>query len=311
MSKLSIASFTNLGYRLHSRRFSPIETDMSGNTVVVTGATGGLGLETARTLGALGARVVIVGRDQEKLAEARASGGGQIVTEAADLSLMSDIEMLARRLVEREARIDVLINNVGVLLPERSTTAEGLEKTFATNLAGHFLLTNLLLPRLIDSSPARVINVSSGGMYSERIRPDDLQFERGRYKGTTAYARTKRAQVILTEMWAARFSAREIVFHSMHPGWAKTAGVAQGLPTFNKVMRPLLRSAAEGADTIAWLAAEDEPRQSTGRFWFDRREAPTHMMDSTLETPDDRTRLWEELVELTGSDVPSQPFSAS
>jgi len=154
MSKLSIASFTNLGYHLHSRHFSPIEADMRGKTAVITGATGGLGLETARTLGALGARVVIVGRDTEKLDEARARASGQIVTEAADLSLMSEIRSLADRLVERELHVDVLVNNVGVLLPERTTTAEGLETTFATNLAGHFLLTNLLLPLLTRSAPA-------------------------------------------------------------------------------------------------------------------------------------------------------------
>jgi NAD(P)-dependent dehydrogenase (short-subunit alcohol dehydrogenase family) len=303
MSKLSIAGFTNLGYHLHARSFQPIETDMSGRTVVVTGATGGLGEATASALAGMGARVVLVGRDREKLGRVTTEIGGEVSPVEADLSLMSDIRVLAARLLETESRIDVLINNVGVLLPDRRVTGEGLEMTLATNLAGHFLLTNLLLPRLTRSAPARVVNVSSGGMYSERIRPDDLQYERDEYRGAVAYARTKRGQVILTEMWAQRLRGSGVVVHAMHPGWAKTAGLEQSLPVFNKLMKPLLRSVDQGADTIIWLAAADEPALDTGRFWFDRALAPTHLTDSTHERAGDREALWKALVEITGSDL--------
>ena len=304
MNKLGIASFTNLGYRLHSRRFSPVEADMTGKTVVVTGSTGGLGLESARSLSRLGARVVIVGRNEQKLASAAESIEGEVMAQQADLSLLAEVRQLADRLIESTPRIDVLINNVGVLLPERTETDEGLEMSFATNLAGHFLLTNLLLPRLAESRPARVINVSSGGMYAARIDPNDLQFIRRRYTGKAAYASSKRGQVILTEMWAERFPGRKVVFHSMHPGWAKTAGVAESLPAFNKVMQPLLRTPAEGADTIIWLAVAEEPGRGSGRFWFDREEAPTHLTDSTQETAADRAELWTELARVTGADLP-------
>ena len=303
MRKLSVASFTNLGYRVHARRFEPIDVDMAGKTVVVTGANGGLGLEASRRLGAQGAHVLMVGRSEDKLRVARKSVDGEASLEVADLSLMSEIRRLASRIAESCERVDVLVNNVGVLLPERRVTEEGFEVTFATNLAGQFLLTNLLLPRLIESTPARVINVSSGGMYSVRIDPDDLQFEQRKYTGTAAYANTKRGQVILTSMWAARFPDHTVTFHSMHPGWAATEGVARSLPTFNTVMRPLLRAPAQGADTIVWLAAAEEPGRTTGEFWFDRAVAPTHLAESTVETADDRNRLWEALVDLTGSDV--------
>ncbi len=304
MNKLGIASFTNLGYRLHSRRFSPIEADMTGKTVVVTGSTGGLGLESARSLSRLGARIVIIGRSERKLASAAESIEGEVTVQQADLSLLADIRQLAGRLIGSSPRIDVLINNVGVLLPERTETHEGLEMSFATNLAGHFLLTNLLLPLLAESGPARVINVSSGGMYAARIDPSDLQFIRRRYTGKAAYASSKRGQVILTEMWAQRFPGREVVFHSMHPGWSRTAGVAESLPIFNKVMQPLLRTPAEGADTIVWLAVADEPGRVSGRFWFDREEAPTHLTDATHETASDRSELWTELARVTGADLP-------
>jgi NAD(P)-dependent dehydrogenase (short-subunit alcohol dehydrogenase family) len=304
MNKLSIASFTNLGYLLHSRDFVPLEADMTGKTVVVTGASGGLGLEVSQRLAELGARVVMVARDREKLDDARGTVNGLTAVEIADLSLLSEVRDLARRLIESEPHVHVLVNNVGVLLPQREVTAEGLEKTLAINLAGQFLLTNLLVPRLLESAPARVISVSSGGMYSEKIETGDVQFAQGDYTGTAAYARTKRGQVILTEMWAERFPSHQIVFHSMHPGWAATSGLEQSLPTFNKLMTPLLRTRAQGADTIVWLAAAPEPATHSGGFWFDRRPAPTHMVESTKENMSDRARLWDALVQMTGSDVP-------
>jgi dehydrogenase/reductase SDR family member 12 len=305
MSILTVPSFTNIGYWLHSRDHQPLDTDMTGRTVLITGATGGLGRAGAEKLAALGARTLIVGRNAEKLAAASADIGGDVTGYQSDLSLISEIRGLATRILEEENRLDVLINNVGVLLPERQLTEEGLEETFATDLAGHFLLTNLLLVRLIESAPSRVVNITSGGMYSERIRPDDLQFEARDYKGTTAYAHAKRGQVILTEMWAKRLDGTGVSFHAMHPGWAATGGVAASLPTFNTLMRPFLRTAEQGADTMVWLAAATEPAAAkSGELWFDREIVPKHFLARTEETPEDQQRLWDRLVEITGSDLP-------
>ncbi len=303
MKPISVAGFTNLGYLVHSRGQQPVETDMSSKTIVITGGSGGLGLATASALAGLDARVVIVGRNRNKLTAVRDSIEGDVAVHTADLSLLREVRQLAETISDEEDDLDILINNVGVLLPSRSETDEGLETTFATNLAGQFLLTNLLAPKLVESGPARVINVSSGGMYSERIRPDDLSFERGEYRGASAYARTKRGQVILTEMWARRFDRSEVVVHAMHPGWAKTAGVRTSLPTFNKIMGPLLRTPEQGADTIVWLAAAPEPAMSTGGFWFDRRPAPVHLFEATRETEQERAELWGGLVRITGSDL--------
>jgi dehydrogenase/reductase SDR family protein 12 len=304
MSILSVASFTNLGYRLHSHSFEPIDADLSGQTVVVTGGTGGLGRVAAREIAGLGARTLVVGRSPDKLRAAEEELPGEVVGYEADLSLMSEVSGLADRLDANEERIDVLINNVGVLLPEREMTSEGLEKTFATDLAGHFLLTNLLIPKLVDSAPSRIINVTSGGMYTERIRPDDLQYERGKYTGTSAYARAKRGQVILTRMWAERLEQTGVTVHAMHPGWAATPGVAESLPTFNRLMGPLLRTPEQGADTLVWLAADAEPTDTNGLLWFDREPAPEHLIDRTRESAEDRATLWDRLVEITESDVP-------
>lgn len=304
MSILSIPSFTNIGFRLHARDFETFDPDLSGRTIVITGGTGGLGRAAATELSKLGARLVVVSRTQSKLDDLKESLEGEVETIRADLSLMAEIGDVAEKL-QGAPRIDVLINNVGVLLPKRQETEEGIEKTLAVDLAGHFLLTNLLIPKLAGSAPSRVINVSSGGMYWERIRPDDLQFEQGTYSGTAAYARAKRGQVILTEMWAERLAGTGVGVHAMHPGWARTEGVADSLPTFDLLMRPFLRTPEQGADTIIWLAAADEPGETTGRFWFDREEAPTHMLESTKETEADRLALWDRLVALTGVDFPS------
>jgi NAD(P)-dependent dehydrogenase (short-subunit alcohol dehydrogenase family) len=213
---------------------------------------------------------------------------------------MEEIRRLAAHLTGTEPRLDVLVNNVGVLMPERAVSDEGMELTLATNLAGPFLLTNLLVPLLLRSAPARIVNVSSGGMYAERIRPDDMEYQRGTYRGASAYARTKRGQVVLTEMWAERLAGSGVVVHAMHPGWVGTAGVEQSLPTFNTLMKPFLRTVAQGADTIVWLATAPEPALSTGRFWFDREVVPTHWSRSTREQPGEREVLWETLSRLTG-----------
>jgi NAD(P)-dependent dehydrogenase (short-subunit alcohol dehydrogenase family) len=208
---------------------------------------------------------------------------------------MREVRALARRI---DPPVHLLVNNAGVLLPHRTETDEGLETTLATNLLGQFLLTNLLIDKL--EPPARIINVSSGGMYTQRIRVDDLQMKRGRYDGAVAYARTKRGQVILTELWAQALRDEGIVVHSMHPGWADTPGVSESLPKFYRLTKPLLRTPAQGADTIVWLCASDEAARSSGRFWHDRRPRATHRLRSTRETDAERAALWERLAELAG-----------
>jgi NAD(P)-dependent dehydrogenase (short-subunit alcohol dehydrogenase family) len=165
MQALSTAGFTNLGYWIRSRRWSESAGDLHGRTVVVTGATSGLGLASAMQMAQLGAEVVLVGRSPAKLNSARdsirhTSPPASVRTYCADLSLVSEVKDLGARLLAEEPRIHVLINNAGALFPERSVTAEGIERTLATNLLGHFVLTNLLIPRLIESAPAGIINVA-------------------------------------------------------------------------------------------------------------------------------------------------------
>ncbi len=288
----------------------PIKTDLSGRTCVVTGANSGIGLEAVRQLAELGADVVMVGRNPERLEQARASfegavrGRALITTEVIDVSSLQSVRAGAARLLESHPQIDVLVNNAGVLLDSRQVSTDGIELTLATNVLGPFLLTELLTPALAAAAserpPARIINVSSGGMYSEAVQLDDLQSARQQWSGSAFYARTKRMQVMLTEYWAAQLADQNIVVHAMHPGWADTPGVESSLPTFHRIVGKALRTPAEGADTITWLAAAQEPARSSGGFWQDRAERPVNRRPGTASAAGDDQRLAAELEALIG-----------
>lgn len=298
LDRTIVFSFSNIGYKLRSRTYHDIPR-MDGKTVVITGATAGLGKAAAEALSSLGADVILVGRNESKLTSVQATLGPTAEIEVCDLSIIGETRDLVRRLNERH-RIDVLINNAGAMFAERDLTKEGLEQTFALNLLSGFVLTEGLIPKLIESAPSRIINMSSGGMYSRRLDVSDLQNSTD-YKPSDAYAHTKRAQVVLTEMWANELSSAGVSVHAAHPGWADTDGVKDSLPTFQKVSRPFLRSPAEGADTVVWLSASDPGPLGTGSFWHDRAARPTHYMKGTAESPEDRVALHEELTQVAAS----------
>lgn len=282
---------------------------LDGRTVAVTGPTSGIGEAAATAFAALGASVVLLARNPEKAAATR----GRIVASArthgtpvprivrCDVSSPASVREAAAELTADGAALDVLVHNAGAMPPERTLTDEGLELAFATNVVGPFLLTALLQPALERASVARVITVSSGGMYGQRLDVEDPQAARGPYRPAAVYARNKRAQVVLNELWAARLRGTGTVAHAMHPGWVDTPGVQDALPGFHRLTRRVLRTPAEGADTVVWLGAADEPAGSTGRFWQDRRARPTHLGPWTRERAGDRERLWRLCAELAGA----------
>ncbi|MFM7273154.1 MAG: SDR family NAD(P)-dependent oxidoreductase, partial [Gammaproteobacteria bacterium] len=292
--------FTRLGYRSARRRWKPVSAFLGGRHVLVTGASSGIGLAAARTLALMGAELTLVGRDAAKTNEVAAqirkvTGNPRVRVELADLSLMDEVNALADRLLAEGRAIDVLVNNAGALFNPRQVTAEGLEKSFALLLLGPYLLTERVRPLLAKSGSARVVNVLSGGMYTQGIRVHDLQNAKGTYSGSVAYARAKRGLMILTEEWASQWGSDGIVVNAMHPGWADTPGVETALPGFHRLTRGLLRSPEEGADTIVWLAAAPEAAEVSGAFWLDRERHPTHVLRSTRETPEDRSAFLEAL----------------
>ena len=305
-------SFTRLGYDARRRldHWTPLDRyRLDGRVVVVTGASSGLGLVGAEQLARCGATVVLLGRDRAKTERVRddlatRTGNDTLDVVVADMGDLDAVRAAADDIRSRHDRLDVLVHNAGALTADRRTAPSGLELVVASQVVGPFLLTALLLDRLRDSSPGRVVTMSSGGMYASPLRVDDLQMGDD-YKGSEQYARAKRAQVTLNEMWAARVPASDVVFHAMHPGWADTPGVRESLPTFRKVVGPLLRSPEQGADTLVWLAADDgEPLATTGGFWLDRRRRSLHKVPSTKksDTPERRAELWDWVVEASGVD---------
>ena len=226
---------------------------------------------------------------------------------------LDQVRQLADRVLADHDRLDVLIHNAGALTPERHVAPEGTEATVASQVVGPFLLTTLLLDRLAGSAPSRVITMSSGGMYAAGLTVSQLEMSPEQYNGTEQYARAKRAQVTLNEMWADRFGDLGIRFHSMHPGWADTPGVDASLPTFSKLMGPLLRTPEQGADTLVWLAADDGPLESNGRFWLDRRPRSIHKLPTTkrTDTAERRAQLWDWVVDAAGADPSGTVMPAS
>lgn len=307
LDKTILPSYLRIGYLLRQRMWRAADTsvDMTGRTCLVTGANAGLGLATAERLAALGASVIMVARNRARGERAQAqilahTGRAAVRLEVADLSDLTAVRDLAGSLSQSAERLDVLIHNAGVMLPRRALSQDGIEKSLATNVVGPFLLTALLLPLLERSTPARIIFVSSAGMYARKLQVDDLQSQYGPYNGAIAYARQKRAQVILSELWAERLSGSGITVNAMHPGWVDTPGLRRSLPTLRRVLGPLLRTPAQGADTIVWLSVAPHLEHESGKFWFDRRPRETHKLARTKSSAQERRRLWGACVELSG-----------
>jgi NAD(P)-dependent dehydrogenase (short-subunit alcohol dehydrogenase family) len=269
---------------------------LSGRIAAVTGATSGLGLATAEGLLHLGAEVLLLARNLEK-ADAVARDlrarvpGARLRVARCDVGDLDDV----RRFVDGldVPHLDVLVHNAGAMPPERAESPQGHELSMAVHLLGPVLMTELLRPRLRG---ARVLLVTSGGMYGQALRADDPEYRRGDYSPTTSYARSKRAQVELVPLLAERWATDGISLHVTHPGWADTPGVVDSLPRFHALTGPLLRDAAGGADTTVWLAAT-EPEPAGGRLWHDRRPRPTHLTRRTRTGPGDVDTLWNWVVD--------------
>jgi NAD(P)-dependent dehydrogenase (short-subunit alcohol dehydrogenase family) len=295
---LIIPSFDRTGYRIHALRFQPgdLDVDLSGRRCLVTGANSGIGFETSRALAGLGAEVVLLCRSRERgeqaLERIRAETGNRRVSlEVLDVSDLASVRAAGARLAE--ARVDVLVHNAGVLPDERALTRDGLELTLATHVVGPWLLTRLLKPLLLESEDGRVIWVSSGGMYARHLALRDPNWEKRGYDGVSAYAETKRAQLVLAELWAEDLAGSSVVVNAMHPGWVDTPAVQSSLPRFHRLTRSILRTPAEGADTVLWLAASQRARAWSGRFFFDREPRCTHLLPGTRESGADRRALWD------------------
>lgn len=309
LDRLVVPGYTKVGYwvrRLGWERDDPRPGSLAGKRALVTGANSGLGKATALGLARLGAEVHLVVRNEDKgrsaLVDLRGElPGGLFHLEVCDVSDPDSVRRLCADLVERLDRVDVLVHNAGVMPPQRTESADGHELTMAVHVLGPVLMTELLRP-VLAGHDARVVLVSSGGMYTQRLPVEDPEYTAGGYRGAVAYARSKRTQVAMGPLLQQRWAGDGITVHVMHPGWADTPGVADSLPLFRTVTGPLLRDAEVGADTIVWLAAT-APAPPGGRFWQDRRARPEHYRKATEETEQERTRMWAWVRAAVGIDA--------
>jgi dehydrogenase/reductase SDR family protein 12 len=286
-----VGSFSRIGYQVRRRTADWSDPPpMDGKVVLITGATSGLGLAAATRLAGLGAAVRFLARDAGRAEAAassiiRASGNTDVAYGLADLSDLGALRAFAATFTADHQRLDVLIHNAGALTTAYRTTSDGTELTVATQLLGPFLLTTVLLPLLEAAAPSAVITVSSGGMYTERFDLDKLEAGPDGYRGVTAYARAKRAQLVLNHEWSRRQAGSGVAFQAMHPGWVDTPGIQTSLPGFRRVMRPLLRTPDEGADTLVWLASVSVSASggggTSGDFWHDRHRRSEYKLPWT------------------------------
>jgi NAD(P)-dependent dehydrogenase (short-subunit alcohol dehydrogenase family) len=310
-----VGSFSSIGSTVRRRLFGwadPAPGALDGRTVVITGPTSGLGRAAADELARLGARLVLVGRSQERLTTVqdeltRRHGADRFATVVADMGSLTAVRSAVETILGTESRLDVLIDNAGAIFPKREIGPDGIERTLATLVVGPFALIAGLRPLLGETPGARVLAVTSGGQYAQRLPLDDLEFERGTYDGTRAYARAKRAQVTLMREWARLLEPDGIAVMSMHPGWADTQGLAEALPGFHRLLHPILRTPAAGIDTLVWLATVPGPLDLSGRLFLDRRPRPFDRAPWTRLSAEDRRDLVEQIAHLAGVDLAGDP----
>jgi len=267
--------------------------------VLITGATSGIGEETARQLGRAGAALVLACRDVAKgqrVAQSILAEGGttDVVVLPYDAASQASIQELARACRERFGRLDVLVNNAGLGHGQRLETPEGLELVFATNVLGYHRLSLMLLDLLEAGAPSRIVVVAS--TFASHLDLDDLQWTRRAYEELAAYAQSKACNRLWSWALARRLAPRGVTVNAMAPGFVPQTGLSRNLsPELRAAYsRRTGRTVAEGADTAVWLAASSDVEGMTGGFYFDRQELPCEFRDEP-----DEERLWRICQALT------------
>ncbi len=289
-----------------SQEFSTKGSLIKDAAYLITGGTDGIGKATAARLARLGGTIVIVGKSEAESerasAEIRSSGSkSRVEYLVADLSSQDQVRMVAREVERRWARLDVLVNNAGIILPQRELSVDGVEMQFAVNYLAGFLLTNLLLRRLEYSGPARIINVASAVHLKGQIHFEDLSLEQG-YTPRRAYAQSKLANVLFTYALSRRLHNMGITVNCLHPGMVNTRlhhEWMRGIP-FGSILSTLAVSPDKGADTIVYLSSSPDVEGVTGQFFVNRRPRRSSRLSRNVALQE---QLWSVSVEMVGGSI--------
>lgn len=280
--------------------------NMNGKTVVITGGNSGIGKETAVALARAGADVLITARDPQRAEKAvvdirSRSGSDKVHSVVFDLGLMSSVRNGAEQILDRCQAIEVLVNNAGLVLSDRRETSEGFETTFAVNHLGHFLLTKLLLERIKQSAPSRIVNVASTAHKGARrgLDFDDIHATK-RYGGMQVYSRSKLANIYFTTELAKRLAGAGVSANSLHPGTVATGyardGDAKGVLAFGvQIIKPFILNAEQGARTSIYLASSPEVEGVTGLYFVRCKPATPSRVARNEQAA---RRLWDMSEEL-------------
>lgn len=283
-----IFSFDRSGFKRHCS--SPLDRfDLKGRNGIVTGASSGIGFATTKELLKQGMQCIAIGRNLEKMEKSFKSDMADTfpVFKCLDMADLTQVYSFAQNEVKEP--IDLLIHNAGAMPSSLTITKDGYEQMFASQVLAPFILTKTLADLGKLKKGCRIIFVSSGGMYLQKLDLSDLLFEKNPYNKYKGYANAKRAQVILSVVFAEKYP--QYLFSSMHPGWADTPGVSDSMPIFKKLLNKRLRTAEEGADTILWLATNDG--YPSGKFWFDRKQAKTTILNFNKSAKNEDEMLWK------------------
>lgn len=279
----------------------PAPGSLRGRHVLVTGASSGLGIATVEGSARLGGTVHMLVRDEAKGGRVREEivarvPGAALQLWRCDVGDLDDVRRFTRDFAAAVPALHAVVHNAGVMPPQRTESPQGHELSMAVHLVGPVAMTEALREPLRGG---RVVLVSSGGAHGQALAADDPAYEGAAYSPVTSYARAKRWQLEMAPLLAERWATDRITVATTHPGWADTAGLAESMPRFRAVTRPLLRDEAGGADTTVWLVAADPPPRS-GRFWHDRVERPLHVVRRTRPSDAARDTAWAWLRQAAG-----------
>ena len=285
-----------------------MKENLQGKVCLITGATNGIGEEAAKQIALMGAEIVFIARSPAKAEELKQSlkslTGRESISIIADLSSQEDVKRAASEFLSMNKPLNILLNNAGIMNTSRKETVDGLEEVFSVNHLAYYSFTLMLMNKLIESGPSRVVNVASGAhMFVKDMNFDDLQSEK-EYKTMQVYGRSKLANILFTRELAERLEGKGVTVNCLHPGFVNTGIGSNNSPTLGRILmalaRPFSRKIDKGAETSIYLCVSPEVENETGEYFYDCKK---EKISAAASDKENATKLWEVSSKLTGIDL--------